>query len=606
MKKHTLNLFRKIFEVLKPPPDISLSQWADSFRKLSMESSAEPGQWRTTRAPYQREIMDAISDVTVNKVVVMSAAQIGKTDAFILNAIGYYMHYDPSPIMVLQPTITMGETFSKDRLVPMLRDTPVLQGKVNEGKRSGCTILHKIFPGGHITIVGSNSPQSLASRPIRILLADEIDRYPATAGNEGDPLILAAKRQTTFWNKCEVDISTPTISGLSRIEVEYKHSSKGEWNVPCPQCGHLQPLIWGNLIYDTENLDNIEYVCESCGAISSEIEWKEQFAKGKYIHEYPDCKIKGYHLNSLASTFVEWREIVEKFITANEEKKKGNIELLKAWTNTEMGQCWEEIGEQLPEDDLKNRREMYNCEVPNSVLCLTAAVDVQDDRFEIEVVGWGVGKENWGIRYSKIYGDLKQEFIWKELDAHLSQVFTRADGVSLRIICTCIDSGGHFTDEVYKFCKTKVARRIFPIKGKGGAGIPYISKPTKNNRQNTPLFTIGVDTGKSLLYERLKVETAGPGYCHFPAELEKGYDDTYFKGLTSEKQIIKYKDGKTFFAWVLKDSTYKRNEPWDLRNYATAALEIANPVLKKPESDKTTIKQPKGRRQRQRGINAGG
>ena len=362
MKKATVDLFSRIFSVLAPPPDMTISQWADEYRRLSSESSAEPGRWRTSKAPYQREIMDAVCDNRVQKVVIMSAAQIGKTDALILNPIGYYMHYDPSPIMVMQPTIQMAETFSKDRLAPMLRDTPVLRDKVNDKSRnSGNTILQKIFPGGHVTMVGANSPSSLASRPIRILLADEIDRYPATAGNEGDPLLLAGKRLATFWNKKEVCVSTPTIKETSRIAVEFEHSTQEEWNVPCPVCGKYTPLLWANIIFDKDKLEDIGCACPACGVVSSETEWKEQFGKGKFVAKYPDRKVRGFHLNALASLFVEWREIVEKFLTANEEKKKGNIELLKVWTNTEMGETWEEEGEQIETDDLYKRREKYNC-----------------------------------------------------------------------------------------------------------------------------------------------------------------------------------------------------------------------------------------------------
>ncbi|SHJ74667.1 Phage terminase, large subunit GpA [Tepidibacter formicigenes DSM 15518] len=605
MKKATVDLFARIFSVLKPPPNMTISQWADEYRRLSSESSAEPGKWKTTKAPYQREIMDAISDIKVQKVVVMSAAQLGKTDGFILNPIGYYMHYDPSPIMVLQPTIQMAETFSKDRLSPMLRDTPVLKDRVNDKSRnSGNTILQKIFPGGHVTMVGANSASSLASRPIRILLADEIDRYPATAGNEGDPLLLAGKRLTTFWNKKEICVSTPTIKGLSRIEVEFEHSTQEEWCVPCPECGEYQPLKWGRVVFDKNNLDDISHVCEKCGVVSNEIDWKEQFQKGKFIAKYPERKVRGFHLNALASLFVEWKEIVQKFLTANEEKKKGNIELLKVWTNTEMGQTWEEQGEQLEKDDLYKRREKYNCEVPEEVICLTAGVDTQDDRFEIEVVGWGEGKESWGIKYQVIYGDLKLKGIWDELDTFLNQTFTRADGAKLKIICTCIDSGGHFTNQVYKFCKPRTARRIFAIKGKGGAEVPYYSKPSTSNREKTPLFTIGVDTGKSLLYQRLAVKEEGPNYCHFPKEKDRGYTEEYFKGLTAEKMVMTYKRGKAQYVWKLKNSGYKRNEPLDVRNYATVALEIANPVLKKQDKKETSAVQTKkrGRRSRSGGI----
>lgn len=586
MKKTTVNLFSKILIKLKPPPDMTISTWADEHRRLSSESSAEPGRWKTDKAPYQREIMDAISDMNVQKVVVMSAAQIGKTDGFILNPIGYYMHYDPSPIMVLQPTIQMAETFSKDRLSPMLRDTPILRERVNDKSRtSGNTILQKIFPGGHVTMVGANSASSLASRPIRILLADEIDRYPATAGNEGDPLLLAGKRLTTFWNKKEVIVSTPTIKGLSRIEVEFEHSTKEEWNVPCPECGEFQPMEWARIIYDADNLEEISCACGNCGVVLNEVHWKEQYKNGKFIAGNPESNVRGFHLNALSSLFVDWREIVQKYITAAEEKKKGNPEMLKVWTNTEMGETWEEESEQLEQDDLFKRREKYNCEVPEDVLCLTAGVDTQDDRFEIEIVGWGEGKESWGIKYQVIYGDLKQPAIWKELDEVLNQTFVRADGARLKIICACIDSGGHFTNQVYKFCKPRVARRIFAIKGKGGAAVPYFNKPSTANREKTPLFTVGVDTGKSLLYQRLGVLEEGPNYCHFPKEKEKGYGQEYFKGLTAEKMVMTYKKGKAQYEWTLKDGGYKRNEPLDIRNYATVALEIANPVLKKPDKE---------------------
>ncbi len=601
MERKTVDLFSKIFDKLKPPPDVTLSEWADRYRILSSEASASPGRWNTDKCPYQREIMDAITNIDVQKVVIMSAAQVGKTDAMILNPIGYYIHYDPSPIMVLQPTIQLAEAFSKDRLTPMLRDTTVLNEKCNDKSRnSGNTILQKIFPGGHVTMVGANSSASLASRPIRILLADEIDRYPATAGNEGDPLSLASKRLTTFWNKKEVNVSTPTIKGISRIETEYNNSSKGEWNIPCPQCGNLQPIKWSNLIFDKENLDDINYCCEHCGCLSGEVEWKENSIKGTFVEEFPDRNVKGFHLNTLASTMCEWREVVEKFLKANEAMKKGNIDMMKVWVNTELGETWEEQGEEMEEEELVKRREKYNCEVPEEVLYITAGVDTQDDRFEIEVVGWGAGMESWGIYYKVIYGDLKLKQIWEDLDQFLQQTFQKADGTKMKIVCTCMDSGGHYTNQVYKFCKSRISRRIFAIKGKGGADVPYVSKPTKNNREQVPLFTLGVDTGKSLLFQRLKVEDEGAGYCHFPKERERGYDETFFKGLTSERNVMTYKKGRAVYEWRIKDSAHKRNEALDCRNYATAAMEITGLPLKKPEKDNEPKKVTKVKRRGRR------
>lgn len=580
---------------------MTLSEWADAKRVLSKKTSAEPGRWKTSKAPYQREIMDAISDVSVPKVVVMSAAQIGKTDGFILNPIGYFMDYDPSPIMVMQPNLTMGESFSKDRLTPMIQDTPALRNKVCEkSKNSGNTILHKEFPGGHITIVGANSGSGLRSRPIRILLADEIDGYPPTAGKDGDPLLLASKRLTTFWNRKEVFISTPTVKGISRIEVEYENSTQEIWNVPCPICGEYQPLEWEQVKFDKEDLTEIDYACIHCGVVSNEFEWKAEFSKGKFVPTYSERNVRGFYLNSLASNFVEWHEIVEKFLVANEEKKKGNIELLKVWTNTEMAQTWEEEGNEIDWETLYRRREKYGCEVPENVLILTAGIDTQDDRFEIEVVGWGYGRENWGIMRKIIYGNLQKQKIWNDLLAFLNQTWTRADGAKMKIALACIDSGGHFSNNVYKFAKSNFPR-VFAIKGGNRPDSEYIPRPSKNNREKAYLFTIGVDTGKALIYQALAVSEPGEGYCHFPSERDKGYTQEYFKGLTAERMEIKYTKGRAHFVWVLKKNGTKRNEPFDCRNYAQAALEISGFNLEQ-EVNKTTA----GAKKKRRGVRSGG
>lgn len=577
-------MLARCISLLKPPPELTLSQWADTYRVLSAESSAEPGKWHTDKAPYQREIMDAIGDPHIRRVVIMCAAQLGKTE-LLLNILAYFMAYSPAPILVMQPTLDMGQTFSKDRLAPMLRDTPALRGLVDVKSRySGNTILKKNFPGGHVTIVGANSATGLASRPIKVLLADEVDRYPGSAGTEGDPLSLAQKRQTTFWDKKTVMVSTPVIKGHSRIETEFNQSTKEEWNVPCPNCGHYQPLVWANLIFDPENTSKAPtYKCERCGCLAGEYAWKAQGIKGKFVAENPESDTRGFHLNTLASTFCGWKEIVQKFIVAKEQLDQGNPEGMKVWVNTELGETWEERGESVEDVELFNRREIYDAEVPNDVLVLTAGVDVQDDRFEIEVVGWGVGKESWGIRYQKIYGDMLKEQVWADLDNFLLTGFTKKDGSVLHILSTCIDSGGHHTNEVYRFTKERYERRVWAIKGKGGAEVPYIRNPSTNNRVKAPLFILGVDAGKALLYQRLKHETKGPNYCHFPLNEEAGYDAAYFKGLTSEKMVVRFKKGRSVIVWELKDSSYKRNEPLDLRNYATAALEIANPVLTKAE-----------------------
>mgnify|MGYP001404152234 FL=1 len=611
----TAEMFARCVAVLKPPPELTLSQWADTYRMLSAENSATPGRWHTDNAPYQREIMDAIGDQHVRKVVVMSAAQIGKT-AMLMNMLGYYMHYYPAPVLVMQPTLEMGQTFSKDFLAPMIRDTPVLRVLVDTKSRySGNTILKKNFPGGHVTIIGANSPASLASRPIKVLLCDEVDRYPASAGTEGDPLLLAQKRQTTFWDKKTVIVSTPTIKGSSRIETEFQETTREEWNVPCPKCGHYQPLRWANIVFDRHDLKKgVRHKCERCGCESSEYAWKAQEIKGHFVA----AKIFKVRVEKFFIFFNPWFSLF-RFkrgeteygmgwlpLLAKEMLDQGDPEKMKTWVNTELGETWEEPGERLEDTELVNRREVYDAQVPEDVLVLTAGVDVQDDRFEVEVVGWGVGKESWGIRYQKIYGDMLKEQVWRDLDAFLTATFSKKDGTQLPILCTCIDSGGHHTDQVYRFTKERYERRIFAIKGKGGQEVPYIRNPSTNNRVKTPLFVLGVDAGKALVYQRLKhepPERKGPNYCHFPLNEEAGYDEQYFRGLTSEKAVVRFRKGRSVTVWEIKDASYKRNEPLDLRNYATAALEIANPVLKGPEEPEIERRQrATGRRRLSGGI----
>ena len=415
------------------------------------------------------------------------------------------------------------------------------------------------------------------------MLADEVDRYPASAGNEGDSLLLAYKRLTTYWNKKSVIVSTPTIKEASRIETEYENSTRETWNVPCPSCGELQPLEWGQVKYDREDLSEINYICGKCGVGDTEIAWKEHYTSGKFIPQNPDpdSTVRGFYLNSLASLFVEWRDIVEGFIKANEEIKKGNVEFMKVWTNTEMAQTWEEKGHEIDPETLYNRSEEYGCEVPNGVLYLTAGVDTQDNRFEIEVVGWGEYRESWGIKYVIMYGDLKQKKVWDELKQFLSQTFTREDGAKLKLTRACIDMGGHFTNEVLNFCKP-LFPSVLPIRGRDGFDVPYIPRASKNNRADTPMWTLGVDSGKDWIYKSLDVKDEGANFCHFPSDKGTGYTEEYFKGLTAEKMVMRYKRGKAQFVWELK-SKGTRNEPLDCRNYALAALEISGVILKKSE-----------------------
>lgn len=571
----TLNLFQEIAKTVSPPPLLTVSQWADRYRKLSSESAAEPGQWNTDRAPYQREIMDSMNDPMVEDIVVMSSSQVGKTE-LLLNIIGYYIDYDPAPILIVQPNITpMGIDFSKDRLAPMIRDTPTLAGKVRDAKakNSGNTILHKTFPGGHVTIAGANSPASLSSRPVRIVLMDEVDRYPASAGPEGDPIKLAEKRTTAFWNKKKIKVSTPTIKGYSQIEKEFESGTMEEWCVPCPCCGVYQPYEWKRIRHS-----DVTMKCVSCGEYISEMDWKQ--GKGKFIAKHPERRGKrSFHINELASPWSHWPTIIKEWKEAIEEKDKyGNINKLKTFINTTLGETWELRGG-ADDASLLSRREEYEAEIPNGVLLLTASVDVQDDRFEIEVVGWGKGYESWGVKYEKLYGDLNKEETWNRLESYIDREFYFASGASLLIAWSCIDTGGHKTTECYMFLKRmeRKGKRIIGIKGFGrdSKGIPLLHKLSTNNEYNVKVFILGVDSGKETVTTRLAIKEKGPGYCHFPLNAESGYNETVIKGFNSEQRVTEFKDGNAVSKWKKKSGI--RNEPLDLRVYNTAAVEILKP-----------------------------
>lgn len=551
--------------VIAPPKRLSVSEWADEYRYLSAEASAEPGKWRTDRAEYQRGIMDAFSTPTIHTVVVMSSAQIGKTE-LLNNIVGYFVDQDPSPMLMLQPTLEMGQTWSKDRLSPMIRDTPNLTDKISDSKArdSGNTILHKTFQGGHITIAGANSPASLASRPVRVVLSDEVDRYPQSAGAEGDPLSLAFKRTTTFWNRKRMVVSTPTIKGVSRIEMAYEESDKRRFWVPCPECKSEQHLKWSNVTWEKENPHSAAYCCEHCGSLWSDAARWAAVRKGRWIAERETNGVAGFHLNEIYSPWVPLYEMVTNFIEA-----KKSPETLKTFINTSLGETWEEEGIQLSDIDVYNRREEYTS-VPRGALVIVAAADVQDDRIEVEIKGFGEGDESWGIEQIVLHGDPAKPVIWNELDAVLLKKYDNHAGYQMNIACSVIDSGGHFTDMVYKFVKNKESRRVYAIKGSSTPGAPLVNRGTRSNKANIKMFMVGTDTAKELIFARLKIDTYGAGFMHF----NKSYDEEYFKQLTAEKIMTKFERGFPRRVWV---KTRPRNEALDLNVYALAALSILNP-----------------------------
>ena len=574
---------------LKPLPKTSVSNWADNHRMLSSGISAEPGKWKTSRAPYQKDIMNAFTEPGIHRVVVKSSSQIGKSD-MMNNVIGRFAHLDPCAIMMIQPTIDMAQDYSKTRIAPMIRDTKVLNNLFYDVKSRDAnnTILSKVFPGGRLIMCGANSPAGLASRPIRILLADEVDRFPDSAGTEGDPVDLAAKRMTTFWNSCMGLFSTPTNEGSSRIDEEYLAGTQEEWQHKCPNCGEYHLLRHIDMTVDYKEIktpsgkktvivNDVKWRCPHCGFSFSEKEMKQ--TPQKYISRNADALkngIRSFFVNGFTSPWMTWSKIMREWLEA-----KGDPEREKVIMNTVFGESYKQKGAFEDEQIFLRRRESYGAELPNGVLLLTAAIDTQDNRLEYEVVGWGKEEECWGIHKGIVLGAPNQDRTWKEIDNILDKTYHFADGKGLKVVRTFIDSGGHYTSDVYNYCQKNFHKQRFAIKGRGGPGIPLIYKIAKANNAKAPLILLGVDDGKQQIMDRLSIDSPGPLYFHFPQDegikelSNRGYDDLYFKGIISEHKKVYKRNGVLREVWETTKNV--RNEPLDLRNYNLACMKSLKP-----------------------------
>lgn len=550
--------------VLTPPPPLTVSEWADTYRFLSPEASAEPGRWNTNRNPIARGVMDALNDPTLTEIVVMSATQLLKTE-FILNACAYHVHQDPCPILVIQPTLEMAESFSKERLAPMIRDTPVLTALFADprARDSGNTLRKKQYPGGYIQMAGANSPASLAMRAVRLALMDEVDRYPLSAGSEGDPVRIVAKRLKTFWNRKQVMVSSPTDEGTSRIALAMEGSDYRKPYVVCVHCRAPQVMEWKHVIWPEGEPQRAAYHCAECGAVWNEPARMAALARHEWrpTQEASVPGRAGYWANELYSPFVTPADMAIDFI----EAKKSN-ETLKTFVNTSLAETWSH-GEELAPEPLYQRRESYDRRERGGNY-LTAGVDVQADRLEAEIVEWGEGEEAWSVAYLRLEGDPKRQGVWDTLHREMSELYPLVNGGAATIGRVCVDSG-YATDEVHAFCR-RDRRRYTPTKGHAEAGKPLFDYPRKPGKQQTFLTMVGTDAAKDLIMSRLALAELGPGFCHWPRTDD--YDLEYFHQLTAEKMQIHYRRGHPYRVWV---QSRPRNEALDCRILALVAVRIA-------------------------------
>jgi phage terminase large subunit GpA-like protein len=591
-----------------PDTGVTVSQWAARHRYLS-ELSSMPGLWHNEVTPYLVEPMDCIGRAGVYEIIFVASSQVGKTE-FCCNCIGFLMHQRPAPILYVAETDKKAEVFSKERLAPMIRATPVLRSVVRDSRTrdSGNTLEGKSFPGGHLAIAYATSPESLSSRSRQYAFLDERDAHRPT--REGDPAALAEKRTITFKERRQVVKASsprdrleppagapPDAKRYSPIEWEYETSDKRKFYVPCPHCGEYQVLQWKNeagdycIKWDGDDVANAFYVCQVNGCAIEHEDKAEMLARGEWRAEKPFAGRAGFWIWEAYSPFVTWGEICINFL-----KAKNDPEQLKVFVNTTLAQGWQEFEGGIEVTDLEERREPYTIFLPDGVLVITAAVDVQHNRLEYEVIGWGLEFESWSLAYGVIMGDPSQPEVWEELKLALTRKFEYESGfagddesgasevLNMRVLVACIDSGGHHSDDVYRFCRANAGRHWFAVKGANVPGKPLVSQPSLLKRAGglVRLYTIGTETAKDTFARRLAVTKPGPGFCHFPVEFERDghvyYGEGYFKQLRAEHAVMKRTKRGTVRVWE-KIKAHWPNEALDLRVYNMAALAILNPDL---------------------------
>ena len=615
-----------IIDGLTSDPIQTVSEWADEYRFLSSVSSSEPGRWNTERTPYLKEIMDSLSpNNPCEKVVFMKGAQVGGTECG-NNWMGFCICNAPGPMLIVNPTTETAKRTSRMRIDPAIEHCPALRDRIKSprSRDSGNTMLMKEFPGGILILTGANSPVGLRSLPVRYLFLDEVDGFPDEAGTEGDPVDLAVQRTATFNNRKIFVVSTPTIKDASRIEQAFLEGDQRYYYVPCPHCGHYQVLRWRNVIFDPKNFTEAVYKCEECEEIWHDYQKEQILKKGRWIATNPDANagVISFHLSSLYSPhgWTSWTNIAREFLDSKDDPSR-----LQVWTNTKLAETWEDMaGSQIDPTSLMARREKWGPELPPKVVLLTCGVDVQDNRLELEIVGWGRGEESWSIDYQVLYGDPSTPELWAQLDEVLSRKYSHSKDVpDLHVAATCIDSGGHYTDYVINYCFARRLNGVWAIKGVGGTGKPiWPATASKSHTTKKPVYLIGVNDAKDILMRRLHLEdNSGPGVWHFPLDRES----EWFEQITNEVASKKLSKGRLIREWVPRKNGV-RTEGLDCRVYAYAALrglvrnyhlnldlgadklaEVKGKAQKKvpmvqQQNQPVIINQPRGRTVRSRGI----
>ena len=605
-------------QVFVRPEPMTLSEWADEHFYLSSESSYVEGRWQTL--PFQRAILNAIGHPDIRYVNIIKSARVGYSQ-WLRAALGYFTAHRSRNQLLFQPTDGAAAGFMKAHIETMIRDVPVVKELapwIGKKHRDNTLDTKRFSNGKQIWCFGGTAAKNYREKSVDCVYYDELAAFDHDIEKEGSPTFLGDKRIEGSVFPKSVRGSTPKITGTCQIS---KAASEAELffrlHIPCPHCHQEQVLKWGGedaefgFKWLNDDPKTAAYLCEHCGALienssltwmSEQGVWRDESGAwtedGMEYFEADGTRLDppesiGFHIWTAYSPFTTWARIVSDFLKAKSDPGK-----LKTFVNTTLGETWDEdIGEKIEPSHLYMRREHYQAEVPVENCVLTAAVDTQDDRFEIDVAAWVSGEESYRVSYERIYGDLSRSEIWDLLAKRLRRQFKTPSGALLDIRIAFIDSGGHYTDEVYQFCKKHGPRRFVPIKGHSQPNKPIATWPRKRNEKGVYLVMVGADTAKEIIADRLRIHEPGEGYMHWP--VSEQFDEEYFKQLTNERKVMRFSKGRRVIMW---DAGGRRQEPFDTAVYNLAAIRTLqqhfgvrlNQPAQPAADEKPRVAKPKG------------
>lgn len=567
-----------------------VKSWCAENIILDTKETSKPGPYDPDITPYLDEPYEVMHpDHPNQECSIMKGTQLAFS-TFGKNCVAHRVATDPCSMLYVLPTLDLAKKFSKQRITPLIENTEALRALIapTKTRESENAWNYKGFPGGVIMIGGANSAASLSQAPVVFLVLDENDRFERDVNNEGDPSTIAIARLDGAGDiKKLLRISSPTEKNFSHIEDAMLLTDWRKYFVLCPHCNFPHTFEWDNFIIPRDEGNRFvtaeaHFLCPECKKEIEELKHKKIMLdsgewKPTIIENLSDIK-RGYHLNSFYSPpgFFSWAEFAQSFADAT--GPQGSIHKQRAFTNTKRAETFETKGARVSHKRLKNRVMDWGEKLPDDACILTAGVDVQDNRLELELVAWNQYEDTYSIKYHIIPGSPGDQSTWDKLDLILffglnreRRIFDHAlsKNVSLPVIATCIDMGGHFTQQVLNYCQQRTGLNVWAVNGTAGQGKPVWPRKVSNGKYKIPFYSIGVDTAKETIYNRLRNETPNTGCSWFPPDRE----DDYYKQLTSEEVVEQAtRSGIPKRIWKIK-AGFKRNEALDCRVYAYAALE---------------------------------